>query len=94
MTELDLVSKLTEDEKIHGEISLSSISPDDGKYRSTSRNLEKYLTADAEWRACAFVQKVLIETRAEFGQAKQENVDEVTQALEKIDPLNMSLIEI
>jgi len=41
----------------------------------------------------AFVQKVLLETRVEFGKAEQKHLDEVISALPKISPLNMDLIE-
>jgi len=90
---LNLVYKLTETERLLAEYDLQNISPDDAKYKSSSTKLADYLSADAEWRACAFVQKVLLETRVEFGQAKQKHLDEVVQALDKISPLNMALIE-
>ena len=63
------------------------------KSLKVSSRLSDYLSAAAEWKGCAYVQKILLETRAEFGQAEQKNIDEVTAALEKIDPLNMSLLE-
>ncbi len=93
MSNNDLVSKLNEQEKVLGSYTLNLISPDDAKYGKTSNKLANYLSAAAEWRGCAHVQKVLLETRSEFGQADQMNVDEVSQALEKIDPLNISLLE-
>lgn len=89
----DLVSKLNEKERILRNYALNCISPDDAKYGKTSIKLANYLSAAAEWMGCAYVQKILLETRAEFGQANQKNVDEIVQALEKIDPLNMSLLE-
>ncbi len=89
----DLVSKLSEEEKSLRNYALNCVSPDDAKYGKTSAKLSKYLSAVAEWEGCAYFQKVLLETRAEFGQADQRNVDEVAQALEKVDPLNMSLLE-
>jgi len=73
--------------------SLFNISPDDAKYHNASKKLQEYLSADAEWRACGKVQRVLLETRVEFDQAEQWNLDEVDEALEKISPLNMSLLE-
>jgi adenylosuccinate lyase len=91
--ELDLVSKLNEKERIIAEHDLRCISPDDAKYRKTSDELAPYLSAEAEWMTCAYVQKVLLETRVEFGQAEQHHLDELTAALEKISPLNISLIE-
>lgn len=90
---LDLVSRLTEEDRILQRHSLSCISPDDAKYGEVSTELKKYLSAEAEWRACAYVQKVLLETRVKFGQAEQRNLNEVNTALEKIDPLNMALLE-
>jgi len=90
---LDLVSKLNEEDRLLQNHSLNCISPDDAKYGKASTKLKKYLSAAAEWKACAYVQKVLLETRVEFGQAEQTNLDEVNSALEKIDPLNMALLE-
>ncbi len=78
----DLVSKLDKEEKVLRNHALNCVSPDDAKYGKTSSKLANYLSAAAEWRGCAYVQKVLLETRAEFGQADQRNVSEVTQALE------------
>ncbi len=93
VNDLNLVSKLTHEERLLQNNSLNCISPDDAKYGKASTPLKKYLSAAAEWEACAYVQKVLLETRAEFGQAEQWNLDEVNFALEKIDPLNMALLE-
>jgi len=89
----DLVSQLNEGDRILRSHALECISPDDAKYGKTSSKLKNYLSAAAEWKGCAYVQKVLLETRAEFGQAEQINVDEVSRALEKVDPLNMALLE-
>jgi len=89
----NLVSKLGDEERIFRRYSLRCISPDDGKYATTSAKLSGYLSAEAEWRCCAYVQKILLETRIEFGQAEQRHVDEVAKALKKIDPLNMALLE-
>ncbi len=90
---LDLVSKLTEEDRILQRHSLSCISPDDAKYGKNTERLKKYLSAEAEWNTCAYIQNVLLETRVEFGQAEQRNLDEVEMALDKIDPLNMALLE-
>ena len=90
---LDLVSKLSEEERLLQKHSLDCISPDDAKYGKASTKLKKYLSAAAEWKTCAYVQKVLLETRVEFGQAEQTNLEEVNVALEKVDPLNMALLE-
>ncbi len=90
---LDLVSKLSEEDRILQSHSLSCISPDDAKYGNASSELRSYLSATAEWRTCAYVQEVLLETRVEFGQAEQTNLDEVNAALKRVDPLNMALLE-
>jgi len=89
----DLVSKLSPEDVILRRHSLNCISPDDAKYGKTSARLSPYLSAAAEWKGCVYVQKILLETRAEFGQANQKNVDEIEQTLEKVDPLNISLLE-
>lgn len=90
---LDLIGKLSERERILAEDRLKCISPDDAKYRKASEKLSFYLSADAEWRACALVQKVLLETRVEFGQAEKRHLEEVESALTRISPLNIDLIE-
>ncbi|MCP6727601.1 MAG: lyase family protein [Patescibacteria group bacterium] len=90
---LDLVSKLTKEERILQNHSLNCISPDDAKYGNTSTKLKKYLSAAAEWKTCAYVQKILLETRVEFSQAEQINLDEVNRALGMFNPLNAALIE-
>ena len=89
----DLVSKLSDERQIIERFRLRCLSPDDGKYGDTSENLIEYLSPEAEWKECANLHKVLLETRMEFGEAEQWNVDEVKKALEKIDPLNMALME-
>jgi len=91
--DMDLVSKLTEEERDIAEYALKCVSPDDSKYGKASIKLNKYLSADAEWGMCAYVQRVLLETRMEFDQAEQRHLDEVEEALKKINPLNMSLLE-
>ena len=91
--DIDLVSKLDDEERIFRRHSLRSISPDDGKYVKTSAKLADYLSAEAEWRCCVHIQKVLLETRVEFGQAKQRHLDEVEKAFDKINPLNITLLE-
>lgn len=93
MVELDLVLKLTEEERRQKEFSLKSISPDAGKYADASEALIPYLSPEAEWRTCVEMQKVLLETRVEFGQAQQRHLDEVVNAKTKINPLNISLLE-
>ena len=56
---LDLVSRLSPEQETEQRLSLKSISPDDGKYKSSKLLL--YLTPEAEWRTCAFIQKVLLQ---------------------------------
>jgi len=72
---------------------LFNISPDDAKYRKSSDSLREYLSAGAEWFACADVEKALMETLVEYGKAKQKNLDEVDNALRKISPLEMERLE-
>jgi adenylosuccinate lyase len=93
MKDLDLVGKLRDDERTEARLALRNVSPEDAKYRGATRKLAPYLSNEAEWRGFAYVQQVLLETRMEFGQAEQWHVDEVTAALERIDPLNMDLLE-
>lgn len=93
VTNFDFVSLLPPDERSLAEARLRSVSPDDGKYSPATDSLRDCLSADAEWRACALVQKVLLETRVEFGQADASSVAEVEQALGQISPLNMALLE-
>lgn len=90
---VDHVSGMDPLERRLAEEHLKCINPDDAKYWKTTRKVSPYLSAAAEWRGCAFVQKVLLETRVEFGQAKPEHLAEVTAALERISPLNMALLE-
>jgi len=92
-TDLDLVSKLTGEDQILRRHELRCISPDDAKYAKASNKLINYLSAEAEWKACAYVQEILLGTRVEFGQAEKSDLEEVHNALEKIDPLNMALLE-
>ncbi|MCK5449235.1 hypothetical protein KAI32_00035 [Candidatus Pacearchaeota archaeon] len=90
---LNLVDKLSKEDNIIQNHSLSCISPDDAKYGKASTKLKEYLSAAAEWGACAYVQKVLLETRVEFGQAEKTNLYEVIEAMDKFDPLNAALLE-
>lgn len=88
---LDLVAGLSQEERASRRSRMSSISPDDGKY--SSWELEKYLSASAEFLMCARVQREFLAARVAFGQAGQRNLDEVDKALPRVDPLNMSLLE-
>lgn len=91
--DLDLVSRLTDDERAVARFRLRCVNPNDGKYGKESEALIAYFGAEAEWRTCALVQAILLEARAEFGLADEHNIREVRQALDKIDPLNMALLE-
>lgn len=91
--DLDLVSRLSAEDRLIREHRMKSISPDDGKYFSATSALVNCLTPDAEFRACAFVQRVFLETRVEFGKAEQRHLDELDAALPKISPLNIAMIE-
>ena len=89
----DLVSKLTADEKAVEEFRLQCICPDDGKYGKSADSLRPYLSSEAEWRACALIQRTLLQIRVDIGQVDQKHLNEVDAALEKISPLNMKLLE-
>jgi len=91
--DLDLVGKLTPEKQAVLKFRMQCVSPDEGKYGEDADSLRPYLSEDAEWRGCAFVQKILIETRAEFGQATPQQVKEVEEALSRFDPANASLLE-
>ncbi len=91
--ELDLVGKLRWHERWREKQLLQGISPDDARYTRTTGELREHLSYEAELRACAQVQYVLLQTRAEFGQAEDRHVREVRRALRRISPLNMLLIE-
>lgn len=90
---LDLVSQLKPEEKAAAEFRLRSICPDDGKYGKTTDKLREYLSSEAEWKECARIQTVLLKVRASYGQANSNQVKEVIDSLEKINPLNISLLE-
>lgn len=91
--DLDRVAKLSGEEEKKARFGMNCFSPDDGKYGSKAEPLKEYLTPGAEWEACAEVQLALLKTRKEFGQAEQKHIDELEDAIEKIDPLNIQLIE-
>ena len=90
---LDLVGKLNAPELVIRRHQLSAVSPDDGKYAGDADELRSFLSPEAEWLGCANFQLLLLDTRREFGQAEQRHVDDVRTALDKIDPLNMALLE-
>ncbi len=92
--DLNLVGKLKPEERIVGEFRMHGVfSPDDGKYASATKKLLKYLSPGAEWMMCARIQELLIETRAEFGQATEEQVNAVRRAMDKVDAVNMGMLE-
>lgn len=91
--ELNLVDKLSPEQRALQEFRMRCFSPDDGKYGETSQKLVDYLTPNAEWMQCAYVQRACLETRVEFGQAEQSYLEEVDAALGKISPVNMALLE-
>jgi adenylosuccinate lyase len=90
---LDQIAELSAEEIAISNYRLKSVSPDEGKYGKTTDKLRDYLSAEAEWTECARIQYLLLETRAEYGQATQEQVNEVKKALDKFSPLNTSLLE-
>ncbi|MGV8150861.1 MAG: lyase family protein [Candidatus Woesearchaeota archaeon] len=100
---LNLVSKLSEEDKSDLKLRLRNISPDDGKYFKSANPLRNYLTPEAEWNACILVQKTLLETRIQFdhicdstrGNSKStiNHLLEFEEAEKKIDILNISLLE-
>jgi hypothetical protein len=51
------------------------------------------LSSGAEWKCCALIQFVLLQTRAEMGGATQEDVKELEKALKKFDPVNAASLE-
>lgn len=94
LKDLDLVGKLTEDEKRMGRFRLRSISPDEGKYGVRSEPLRNFLSAEAEWLRCARIQQVLLHTRREFdNKVTAKNIQEIDEAVNRIDPYNIALLE-
>ena len=89
----DLTAGMSREQMLEERLRLNSISPDDGKYARESAKLAPYISAAAEWSMCARIQLVLLETRAEFGQARQEHVAAVRAAVQQFDPLNAALLE-
>ena len=89
----DLVSELSAEERVRLNFSLDCVSPNDGKYRKASQALAFFLSPRAEWIACAFVQRALLETRIELGHVHESHLTHFEKALEKIDPANISLLE-
>ena len=87
----NFVAELSDQERIEAETRMKTVSPNDGKYYQ--KDLEDYITADAEWMACAKVQLELMRTRVEFGLADEDDLKIVEEAYRNINPLNISLIE-
>jgi adenylosuccinate lyase len=90
---LNLVSKLSTEERWLRKFQRLCISPDDAKYADASSKLVPYLSMDAELKACVKVQRTLLETRVKFGQANPKSLKELDSAIPKIDTLNINLIE-
>lgn len=90
---LDQVGKLPADVVAKKRVQLGMISPDDNRYTKESEKLGPYLSAEAHLSACAYMQMVFLETRMEFGQAEERHLDDLDAALQKIDPLNMQILE-
>ena len=67
-------------------VNLQTISPDDGKYGSASQELLPYLSAEAEWRQFAQIQRALLATRVRLGQAEPKHLRELEEAVQKFDP--------
>ncbi len=93
MQDLNLTRGLSELDRALALQQLASVTPDENKYTTETDAVRPFLSATAEWKACASFQRILLRTRATFGKAEQRHVHEVTRALKKIDPLNMSLLE-
>lgn len=89
----DQISLLDPETRARRQFRMRCFSPDDAKYGEVAEPLVDYLSCGAEWNMCAEVQRVLLETRVEFGKAEQRNLDELTAAIERFDPLNTSLLE-
>ena len=90
---LDLVSLLKPEDRAVKEFQMQCISPDDSKYADASKRLALYLSADAELRACIKVQRTLLETRVELGQADPKHLEYLDAAIPKINTLNIALLE-
>lgn len=88
---LDLVSTLPEEKRIIAEFRMRNISPDDGKYYQEA--LIPYLSQEAEWKACAYIQLILLQTRKEMWLASENNCNELEEWYNKFNSLNASLIE-
>ena len=101
----ELIEKLKTVDENKLSASLRSISPDDGKYASDSDKLRDYLSADAEWKTCAYIQYLLLKTRYEFdikskeeGKIKknyvtEEQVNKLKEVLSSAKTTNMNLLE-
>ena len=89
----DLTAKLSPEERVRADTAQESISPDDGKYRSAAKNLRLIISPRAEWMAFVEVQRALLATRIEFGQAEARHLEELDAAIGKVDPLNMEKLE-
>jgi adenylosuccinate lyase len=91
--DLNLVGKLSQVEETIARFRLRSISPNDGKYAESLDKLRQYLSPEAEWKANASVQFVLLETRVKYFGTPEKHLDEMKIALPSFDPLNAQLLE-
>lgn len=91
--DLDLVGKLGEDEARELLFAQQSICPDDAKYRKDTLPIRNVLSPFAEWTQCVHIQNVLLEKRRDFGFADDNNVAEMREAVKKVNPLNIALLE-
>ncbi|MCX6742419.1 MAG: lyase family protein [Candidatus Pacearchaeota archaeon] len=90
---LNLVGRLKKRDVRKRRDALRCISPDDARYTFATNALADYLSYEAEIKTAAYIQYVLLETRAEFGKAERKHVRRVKASLDKFDPLNALLIE-
>lgn len=89
----DLVSKLSPEDRAVRSFQLNCFSPDDGKYGKSAAKLVDFLTPRAEWLGFVQVQRALLDTRVEFGQALPDELRVLDEAISKFDPLNAALLE-
>lgn len=85
--------ELTPEQRAVEEFKQRTLCPDDGKY--AQKDLEPYLSAEAEWRACVEVQRALLATRVNFrAEATTIDLQRLDDAIPKIDLLNIALLEL
>jgi adenylosuccinate lyase len=89
----NLFDRLPEDRKAELRFRMGCFSPLDAKYADQTQPMQEYLSVGAEWLGCVRVQRTLLETRVEFGQAKPGNLAELDAAIPNINPANIALLE-